>query len=301
MAAGSLCMLIACSGSDQKSSPSSDSTQQTKQNDSEETSNEKVLPPFYNPVIDTLQESQVKSLSKYFKKSTVEQFVSAHQALRGAQTDADFEKAYQAFRPLFTVMETELEKKNDDPTYWIDQLTVFKKIKLIEPGCAAECTKFLFFWNYEALKKAAKETEGNADENFFALKSEAEYNVATFDPQWLAIFERTWDYGGGVTVGDNRAYKWLKKAYEFQQASPLFKADIDNIRTDMVRTVGHPVYMKKQEVVQAELKKIYQSNFISKEEKKMIKQWMDRNAAFDTAKEPLLQFGCETGDCDWGG
>ncbi len=292
---------MSCGGNATQSSTKT--SEKANSTDSKSTEQEEKVPekPFVNEAIDSISPNQIKSLKKHLKSATVDEFVAAMQAMRSARTDVEFEKSYHALRPIFTKMETELENKNADPMYWIDHLTVFKKIPSIEPGCAAECTKFLFFWNFDDLKKAAKNTEGDKDERFFALKTEAEGEVAIFDVQWLEIFERTWDYGGGVTVGDNRAYAFLKGSWEFQQESDLFNEDINELRSVMVNTVGHPIYMKKQEEVQAELSKIYKSKFVSSKEKKIIKQWIDRNKAFDTAKEPLLQFGCATGDCDWGG
>lgn len=260
---------------------------------------------FVNPEIDSIAPEQIKELSKYFKILTVNEFVSAMSLLRRAKTDKEFEIAFLNFQPIFSKMEDELITKVDDPVFWIDELKIFKNIFSIVPSCVAECTEFKFFWNIKRLENAALKTSGNFDEQYFKIKYDSECSseneMALLSVQWLNIFQRTWDYGGYVTVGDNLAFELLKSSWEYQKESELFKPFIEELRENIIRNLGHTIYYNSRQEVLSELNKIYNSTYISITEKAAIKKLIDRNSSSNTKLSPKLQFDCETKECDYGG
>jgi outer membrane murein-binding lipoprotein Lpp len=260
---------------------------------------------FVNPEIDSITPEQIKELSKYFKFFTVNEFVSAMSLLRGSKTDKEFEFAFLSFQAIFSKMEDELLTKDDDPVFWINELTIFNNIFAIVPSCVAECTEFKFFWNIKKLENAALKTLGDFDDKYFKLKYDSECDInnqiARFSVGWLNIFQRTWDYGGHVTVGDNLAYELLKYSWEYQKESDLFKPFIEEMRGKIIRNLEHTIYYYSNQEVLSELNKIYNSTYISITEKAVIKKLIDRNRSSNTKLSPKLQFDCETKQCDYGG
>lgn len=298
---GTLCLVAASCSNNTKSENTvndKDKTENTAENQSEEDVPVVILP---NKSVDSITPAQTKKLKKYLKSSTIEEFSAFINTLRFAKTDTAFEKAYHGAKPLIAKMEKEFSAKNSDPIELMEQLEFMEDIFAMEPSCVAECTEFVILYDLEDLQKLAKETEGSADDEFFRMKEFCEGEEATYNPGWFTYFERTWDYGGGVLLGNNTIYTFLKDSYNFQKKSTLFKADIDQLREETIGIMGHPVYMKSKDKVQAEIDKIIKQKLVSAAEKKRIMEIRNRNEAGDVAKDPLLQFGCESGDCDWGG
>lgn len=293
-------VLAACGGnstsSDKGKSP------ETAQNDQmPEIKEPEDVPLQPNDAVDTLTPKQLKKLGKYLSQRSVKQLSDYMNTLRFAQTDTAVELAYHNAKPLIEQLEKELRKKNDDPSALVNELEFMEDIFAIRPSCVAECTEFVLNYDYEDFIELAKETQGDADDQFFKMKMTCEGEEGTYHPGWLTFFERTWDYGGGVNLGDNTIYAFLKDSYNFQKKSKLFKADIDELRSETIGVMEHPVYMYSKDKVQAEIDKIVKQNIVSAAEKKRILKVKSRNEIEDTKSQPLLQFGCKTGDCDWGG
>jgi hypothetical protein len=258
---------------------------------------------FTNPEIDSISSNQLIELSKFFKKTTITEFTLAISNLRHAKFDNDFENAYHQFQALFSRMEKELVSKVDDPSYWIENLTVFNGIYAIKPTCIAECSYLVFNWNIKQLIKAAKHTVGDLDERFFEIKYNSECSdeneTALFSIYWLNIFERTWDYGGAISVGDYQAYNLLKSTWEYKQETNLFNNFIKDLRERILIDLGHTIYLNSQQDVLTELNDIYKSNFLSDAERIKIKELIARNSVKNSKLK--LQFNCATMDCEYGG
>jgi hypothetical protein len=260
---------------------------------------------FENPEIDEISSEQKMELLKFFKSATVNEFVSAMSLLRGAKTDKEFESAYKNFQPLFSKMENELTSNEDNAIFWTNELSVFEGIFAIVPSCVAECTVFKFSWNIFKLEKAALNTSGTFDERFFQMKytyeCDKEDETALFSPQWPNIFERTWDYGGHVLVGDSLAYNLLKFSWEYQNETDLFKSFILELRADIIENLGHSIYLYTRSKVQSELNSIFNSTFTNSSEKLAIKKIIERNNKSGAKSSPKLQFDCKSNNCDYGG
>jgi len=292
--------ITACSGNSTATEKENNGNSKANSNvvEKEEAEAVVILP---NKSVDSITPAQTKKLKKYLKSSTIEELNAYINTLRFVKTDTAFEKAYHGAKPLIEKMEKEFSAKNSDPVELMDQLEFMEDIFAMEPSCVAECTEFVILYDLEDLQKLAKETNGTADDDFFRMKEFCEGEEATYNPGWLTYFERTWDYGGGVLLGNNTIYSFLKDSYNFQKKTTLFKADVDQLRDETIGIMGHPVYMKSKDKVQAEIDKIIKQKIVSAAEKKRIMEIRTRNEEENTEKEPLLQFGCESGDCDWGG
>jgi hypothetical protein len=181
----------------------------------------------------------------------------------------------------------------------MENLTFLDQTFGIRATCAAECTAFLFEIDHNDFKSLAKETKGDADDQFFALKESVQGEKGGFFPGWLVFFERTWDYGGGVTLGDNQMFTFLKNSHAFLQKSELFKLEINELREETIQNLSHPIYMNSKEKVQKEINKILKTNCLTVKEKKQVRETMLRNEKNDLEKP--VQFDCATGNCDWGG
>lgn len=291
--------VVSCTSSpDQKSPDKGKSTETTV---AEETTLPEEVASVPNESVDSITPAQLKKLKKYLKAKTADDVTAFIEKLRYAKTDTAVEQAYHEAKPLIERMETEMSTKNPEPSYLIEELSFMEGIFALRPSCQAECTAFTIeFWGKD-LKALAKETSGDKDDRFFAMKEFCEGEQYTYSPGWFTYFERTWDYGGGVLVGNNQIFKVLKDSYTFQKETTLFKTDVDQLRSETIGIMGHPVYMYSQEKVVAELDKILKAGILSAKEKKMIQDIKARNLRNNQEEEPLLQFGCESGDCDWGG
>lgn len=259
------------------------------------------IPVVPNKSVDTLLAKQLKLLKPYLKTASINELDEFIKTMRLVKTDTAFEKAYHSAKPLIEKLEAEFSKKNPEAYELMEKLKFMKQFFAIRPSCVAECTEFVIDYDFKELLELAKETKGTADDEFIEMKIYCEGDQGTYNPGWFTYFERTWDYGGGVNLGDNSIYKFLKKSYAYQKKTTLFKTDVDQLRSETIGIMGHPVYMQSQEKVLAELDKIVKEGIVSKTEKAKLLEYKKRNEDIEKADEPLLQFDCATKDCDWGG
>lgn len=291
--------LTACGSDDTpKNNPS------TKQNVSEKnelTTTEKTEEVIItaNQSVDSLTPKQLKQLAKYLKKNSVEQFNQLIEDFRFAKTDSSLEKAYINAQTVLEKIEAEIQGQNADAYVMMENLSFLDKTFGIRASCAAECTTFLFEIDHKDFKALAKETSGDLDDQFFNLKASVQGDKGGFYAGWLVFFERTWDYGGGVTLGDKRMATFLKKSFDYQKKTTLFSSEINELREETIHNLSHPIYMNSKEKVQKEINQILKSNCLSSKEKKQVREVLLRNEKVDL--ENPVQFGCENGDCDWGG
>lgn len=293
--------LVACS-----SNPSTEkTTTKTATNSTIETNkpqNELIsesVAPSPNQSVDSLTPKQLKQLGKYLKKSSVEAYNQLIEDFRFAKTDTMLEKAYMNAQTVLGKIEEEIQGKNADAYVMMENLKFLDKTFGIRASCAAECTAFLFEVDHKDFKALAKETKGDADDQFFALKASVQGDQGGFYPGWLVYFERTWDYGGGVTLGDQRMFTFLKKSYSYQQKCKLFTQEINELREETIHNLSHPIYMNSKEKVQKEINQILKANCLTAKEKKLVRETLIRNEKTDL--EPPVQFNCITENCDWGG
>lgn len=291
--------LISC-GSDSSVTESAGDASPTEKTETTEPEIVKV-PIIPNKSVDTLSAKQLKMLKPYLKTASINELDAFIKTLRLVKTDTAFEKAYHSAKPLIEKLQVEFSKKNMEAYELTEQLKFMDQFFAVRPSCVAECTEFVIDYDFKELLKLAKETQGTADDEFIEMKIYCEGDQATYNPGWFTYFERTWDYGGGVNLGDNSIYKFLKKSYAYQKKTTLFKTDVDQLRSETIGIMGHPVYMQSQEKVLAELDKIVKEGVVSKKEKAKLLEYRTRNEDVKKADEPLLQFDCATKDCDWGG
>ena len=298
--AASLFVLFSCGSNSTVETKKSDA-KENEQTDKSLAETDVVAKPVPNQSVDSLTANQLKQLKPFFKQSTINELDQYIKTLCYVKTDAEFEKAYHSAKPLFDKINAEMGKKKKDAYELVEDLKFMNKFFALRPACVAECTEFAMDYDFNDLLKLAKETEGTADDEFFQMKIYCEGDEGTYNPGWFTYFTRTWDYGGGVELGNNVIYKFLKTSYAYEKKTKLFKEDVDELRSETIGIMGHPVYMQSQEKVLAELDKIMKEGIVSPAEKKKLMEYRKRNEDVEKANEPLLQFDCATKDCDFGG
>jgi hypothetical protein len=246
-----------------------------------------------------LTETNHKKLAKYLKKETLANYDSIIAHFRYVQTDADLERIYYQAEPVIRQMQNEIIAKNDDGYTMMLALKFLDQSFALRADCQAECTAFVINFDLKDFQRLAAITQGDKDDRFFQLKIFAEGDLASYHPYWLTFFERTWDYGGGVQLGNGRMFQFLKDSYAFQKETSLFKKDLNILRNATIENMEHTIYMASEEKVMQEISNILKASILSPAEKKRIQTLQKRNT--EKATEPPLQFDCATHDCDWGG
>lgn len=259
-------------------------------------------------------DQQQALLMNYISKEWVDQLSDNVYGFRDAQTDVALEKAYLNSIELFEKIETKLDNIPN-----IDAYDVMEKLKALDPimevyqaSCVAECSRFVYDFNITKLQQLAKNTAGDYDDNYFNMLALVEGESGGRAGAWYNFFERTWDYGGGVVLGnkDEFTYNFLKQSHDHLQASPLFATQIQSIREQSLRDMGHPIYMQSQKEVIAEIEKVQAANILNEQEKKLVANILTgvkKGETVDLGTEngrtagTAIQFDCKTKDCDWGG
>lgn len=294
------CLLImsSCSNSSKPASQKEAPEPLTQKTD---TSTEVAIqnPPFNNPHLEPLTNKQRAKLKPFFGKKLTAEFDSLLVKLDRADSDSLVETLYNESKTLFDAMDEYASIKNIDGYTLMEDLKFMDEIFGIRSSCAAECTEFVFEYDFKDWQLLSKETTGDMDDRFFALKEQIQGETGGYLPGWLVTFERTWDYGGGVVLGDGQIKKFLKDSWDFSQDTKLFTTDIQKLREAVLDDLTHPIYMFPKEKVQKEIKTILKGSYISSKERKAIQAVYKRNELNDVL--PAVQFGCQNGDCDWGG
>ncbi len=259
----------------------------------------KITKPEPNTVVKLLTNQQRKKLSKYLKKSTLDQLDSLLSSYRTVQTDIQLEDLYAQSEPFVSQMEKEMRKQQDDAYLLMESLDFMDEIFAFRASCLAECTEFVLLFELKDFQKLAQLTSGNRDDEFFRLKQFACGDQAGFESYWLTFFTRTWDYGGGVELGDGRIFTFLKDSWQFQKKSGKFNQEIKQIRALAIENMGHRIYMKKESEVSSEIEKILKASILDSKEKTLVKAILQKNK--DNNEEPAIQYDCANKECDWGG
>jgi hypothetical protein len=255
--------------------------------------------PFNNSHLEPLTNKQRAKLKPFFGKKLTADFDSLLVQLDSAESDSVVEKLYNESKSLLDAMDEYASIKNIDGYTLMEDLKFMDEIFGIRSSCAAECTEFVFDYDFKDWQLLSRETAGEIDDRFFVLKEQIQGETGGYLPGWLVTFERTWDYGGGVLLGDGQIHDFLKSSWKFKQSSDLFSADIKQLREAVIDDLAHPIYMFSKEKVQKELKTILKGCYISKEERKEIQIVFKRNEVKHV--DHAVQFGCQQGDCNWGG
>ncbi len=259
-------------------------------------------------------DQQQALLMTYISKEWVDELSDNIYDFRDAQTDVALEKAYLNSIELFEKIETKLDNMPN-----IDAYDVMEKLKALDPitevyhaSCVAECTRFVYDFDIAKLQQLAKKTTGSYDDSYFNMLALVEGESGGRAGAWYNFFERTWDYGGGVVLGnkDELTYNFLKQSHDHLQASPLFATHLQSIREQCLRDMVHPIYMQSQKEVIAEIEKVQAANILNEQEKKLVAniltgvkkgETVDLGIENGRAAGTAIQFDCKTKDCDWGG
>lgn len=295
----SICLITAACSDNPKKDPDPKKSDQETAGKQEEKVTDSL--PKRNPVVRNLTPDQVKKLNKILPKKTVDLMVAYLDSLSYVHTDKDFARVYHSGKKIFGDIEKAVSTKFPDGYSGMEALSFINKSFAFRSSCEAECTEFVLDYSFLDLQKLAQYTEGEADDDFMALKILAEGDQGRHEPGWLTFFERTWDYGGGSLLGDSNNYKFLSGSFQIIKKSDLFKKDLITLRERVIRDMEHRIYMFPKPVVLAEINRILKTKILSYPEANrilLLKQSIERDK-----EEPALQFNCSDpeSNCDWGG
>lgn len=257
---------------------------------------------------------EVEILKNYFSDSTIVIYDSCQVLLAEAKTDTDFGIAYIKLLSVRTHLGDEIYSRNfpDDSNgiYYPDYLLEgFKPIDDavmgIQSDCVAECTEFDFTLDLKELKPLTLKTEGELDDLLFEIfdLTDGDYGGTGFG--WHNWFVRTWDYGGGSLFGTGIHLDLLKKINALKVKTTIYNDLLQQYQNNLLHDIQHGTYMKTQAETTEELKTILNLKFLSSEEKASLQlllgNWEKGDGTCKNCVAGFYQFGCETGDCDWGG
>ena len=257
---------------------------------------------------------EINALKLYFSDSAIAALNHIQLSLNQAKTDSDLLSAYKKLLAIRKVLTSEIWKKNlpDQkeygyyPDYIISDLYNVSLSSIgLRATCVAECTEFDFTFLLTDFIDLAQKTSGELDDEFFELLSIANSEYGGTGEGWFDWFYRTWDYGGGSMLGSGIHLKFLQKEVAFREKTHQFDSLLDKYHSDLIRDLGHGIYMQTADKVVEELNAIIQLPSLSEQGKEAAESLLYKissgNISCKNCVEGHYQFGCDTADCNWGG
>ena len=257
---------------------------------------------------------EVEILRLYFSDSSIVVYDSCQVLLVEAKTDLDFGKAYLKLLDLRIDLTTQLyqiEIPDDEdgryyPDYVLEDLAPIDEAVLgMQTTCVAECTEFDFTINLTELNPLVNKTIGKTDDLLFEIFDLADGGYGGTGDGWHTWFERTWDYGGASLFGSGIHLEILETIHELKSNTEMYDKLIMKYHTYLLDDIQHGIYMKTQEEATAELKEILHLSYLTPEElaplQLLLGNWEKGDGSCKNCVDGIYQFGCETGDCNWGG
>lgn len=283
-------LLILCIGCD-NTPPTTEKT--TKQATSENTA----------PRPNHFSDAEQAILRKTISQELINELSDAIYVIEDATTDQEMEQALTESTQVLEKVESMVVASGAEGNPIVEEWQfVDKASKVYVSSCVAECTEFRFEYNINYLAELAKKTRGEFDDSYFSLLELAEGETGGREGGWFNFFERTWDYGGGSLLGEGICYDFLNQSWQHWQASDLFVASINNIRSACLSDMSHPIYMASQKAVLDELTKIQNAGILTDKEAKTVELIKTQVTAGATTNA-TIQFDCDdpAKNCDWGG
>jgi hypothetical protein len=263
-----------------------------------------------------LTETDKKSLGKYISKAEIKSLEIALDSY--SNTDSDT-VVIASFLQILEVTDTlkdhiiakadySFEDENGD-YYPFNLQTELASLEKSIPGfrhsCIAECTEYDCIFNLSDFKSRTLQTKGVADDEFFEILNIAESDYMTTAHQFRAWFAQMWDYGGASLLGSGIHKEFLEKSQNYMSKYNLGRDLLKSLQMEAYGDMQHGVYMNSAKVVAKELKEIFTMNVFSAEENEKLIQLFMKIKTEDYNQENviggILQFDCETGDCNFGG
>lgn len=206
------------------------------------------------------------------------------------------------------IQEEKWELSNDYVYQGMSELEKINKyFHGLKAGCVAECTMLHFDQVSDDLYMKAKETEGKADDEFFAFF--IDYHTGEYDPDLMnaKYFNATWDLGGESLLGKGFHLEYLKSIDKIIGESKMFEKHMQNYREWCITNITHwDIFSLGIKEIVPEVEKILKEVKLTPEEKKEIEK---RKKEFQNHKGNVenedgvregIQVGCESGDCIYG-
>lgn len=213
----------------------------------------------------------------------VQQTRAAKELFNAAKTPKDVHAAFTRARALGNALDEVLQ-----PQYEATDMVGLELGWLLPhlPGMketyVAEGTTIVFELDAATWQGKAAETEGKADDSFFALTN---FVYQSASPQGYPIWHgRNWDYGGCSGLGHGDVIQSLLRVDAAKAAGPEFAAEIDVIRASALKEVlieeQDPLFPRCEfatgqptpsTAIQAEARRILSEIKLTEEEKQQLK------------------------------
>ncbi|MFZ5554568.1 MAG: hypothetical protein ACOZCO_15720 [Bacteroidota bacterium] len=329
-------LFIACGGGDDKKkdekSPETKTDTTSVDTVAEVVDTLYIIPDYKNPYPSSLKGDEKKLFKKYFTDSLVAETFAMRHSFDSITTEKQM-RIYYDYLMAFKRRMTDYFGSDAAIDKWIDanegkgvasQMMpeekwdlssdyVYKGTEELEKldiyfdglrvGCVAECTMLNYDLVSDELFVKAKETEGKADDDFFAFF--IDYHTGEWDPETMnaKYFKATWDLGGESMLGDGSHLDYLKSIDQMLEGSKLFELQIKNYREWCISDITQwHIFALGTDKIIPEVEKIIKEVKLSAEEKKEMekrkKEFREHKVNSETGEG--LQVGCETGDCIYG-
>jgi len=257
---------------------------------------------------------EVVVLQQYFTDSSIIVYDSCQALLADAKTDLEFGNAYLKLLAIRSNLSNQIYSGNypeeKDGGYYPDY--IINDLKPIDEAvfgmqftCVAECTDFDFTFDLTELKPLVLNTSGDMDDILFQLFDLADGDYGGTADGWHNWFERTWDYGGGSLFGSGMHLEILEKIHELKSKTNMYDELINKYQSYLLMDIQHGIYMRTQAETTVELKNILHLEYLTSEEKAplqlLLGNWEKGDGSCKNCVDGTYQFGCATGDCNWGG
>lgn len=228
------------------------------------------------------------SLNGKLSDPLVQQIRAAREEFNAAKTPKDVHAAWTRARALGEALDEVLQ-----PQYEATDMVGLELGWLLPhlPGMketyVAEGTTIVFELDAATWQGKAAETEGKADDSFFALTN---FVYQSASPSGYPVWHvRTWDYGGCSEIGRGKLIESLLKVDAAKAAGPVFATEIDEIRGSALSEVlvgeGESMFPRcdpsnlkptPSDAIQAEARRILSEITLSEEEKAQLSERIPR-------------------------
>ncbi len=263
-----------------------------------------------------MTDSDKKSLKKYLSSAEVKKLDAALNSLNNSEIDSVIINSFLSILQITDSLKYQVIQKSDyeavdeNGDYYPFNLQselagLEKSIPGFTNSCVAECTEYDCRFELGPYVQRAKETTGQADDEFFKLLILANGEYMTTAHQFRAWFAQFWDYGGASFLGSNIHFEFLQKSQAFLAKHDINSNLLLSLQQEAFGDVQHGIYMNSSVKASKELNDIINLNVFTPEENDQLKQLMIKMVSKDFFCENCvsqkLQFDCETGNCDFGG
>lgn len=263
-----------------------------------------------------LTDNDKQSLKPYLTSAQISRLNNAINTFETSTSDLEVIKAFSVILEVTDTLKNKItinpdyEKIDENEDYYPFTLqTELAGLEQTIPGfintCIAECTEYNCSFELAPFIQKSKETEGQADDDFFEALSIGYGERMTTAHTFKAWFAQMWDYGGATLLGNDTHFIFLKKAQSYNATYHVANDILNDLIESAYEDIMHGIYMNDPIKVTKEIRKISALNVYSTENNEFLNNFATQiengNYEIEQLGGRILQFNCETGNCDFGG